>query len=130
MEITVTPAYEALASARVQMFVEPFIRLPHGRRDTRRNGRVLHQGGCACKSGRIAVDHPGHARRAAAIGPVLRDFVGMRDRRRQQRHQGLVERVARGEPVEQIVLVEAHHLDEPVDRSTGAADGQSRFRPA
>ena len=81
------------------------------------------------KALRVAVNDPRHAGAAATIRARLRARVQADDRVGQAFHESGVQLMALGETIEERVLVEAHHLDQPVDRRALAAD-RERCRPA
>ena len=86
------------------------------------------------KAPRVAVDHPCHAFAAATIRPRRRAGVQAGDRVGKALHQPGIQPMALGETVEEGVLVEPHHLDDPVDRlalpsQRERASGFARDRP-
>ena len=65
--------------------------------------------------GGVAVDDPGHRRFAAVIGAALGLDMKARDRGGQRGHQSDIEGMTRRPAIEKPFLIEAHHLDEPLD---------------
>ena len=80
------------------------------------------------ESGGVAVDDPRHSGGAAMIRATLRSQVELRDCRRQRGHEPEIQSVATREAVEQRVLVESVHLDDPVDGHAWTAQGKRTVR--
>ncbi len=81
-------------------------------------GRIVQE------AARVAVDHPRHARGAAprVVPGGLR--VEPCDGLPERRHQADVQRASRREPVQQRLLIEPAHADQPLDGLAMSAEGE------
>ena len=78
-----------------------------------------------CEPGGVSLNDPGHAGPATVVSPTLGGLVKVSDGGRQRRHELDIEGVERRQSIEQCLLREPVHLDEPVD---GPAISPKRMR--
>jgi hypothetical protein len=71
----------------------------------------------------IPINHPPHAAGTAVIPPRARMVVERGHRVRDTARQIEIELAALRHPIQQPVLIEAPHLDEPFDRLSAASEG-------
>ena len=82
------------------------------------------------KTSGITVYDPGHPRPSAVFGPVLCSPVELRDGGGKRGHQVEIQGIAAGQTVEQSVLIEAGHFDDPVHGLAGSPEREGSVRPA
>ena len=128
VEIAVALAHRSLALPGVEAIGVAFERRAGVRGQTLAGGRI--QDACALldKAARVAVDDPRHAVAPAMIRTRLRARVQADDRVGQAFHEPGIQLMALGKAVEERVLIEAHHLDQPIDRRRPALPARVRRR--
>ena len=116
MQIAVARADQPTISSGIEPFRVAIDRRPGVRRQTLAGGFVQNGGALFGKAQRVAVDDPRHAVASATIRTPLCARVQAHDRVGQALHQPGIQSMALGETVEEGVLIEPHHLDDPIDR--------------